>query len=291
MSVTELIPVALNLSLAVLVLSVGLQVTAVEVNYLIRQPGLLLRSVVSMNVAMPVIAAVAAAVLDLDPAIELAIVALALSPVPPVLPNKQEKAGGSEAYVASLLATMAVLSIVIVPLGVFSIGSAFGDAVSISPVAVLRVVGIGIVVPLLLGVAIRALAPEAERFSRIVSLAGTTLMVVAFIPVLVGVWSLLLSMVGNGALLALAAFSIIGIVVGHFLGGPAEDNRTVLALATATRHPGVAIAIATAAHPEFPTAAAVVIWHLVVGGVVSGPYAHWRTKMHAAASRSKGQTP
>jgi BASS family bile acid:Na+ symporter len=91
-------------------------------------------------------------------------------------------------------------------------------------------------------------------------------------------------MVGNGTLLAVALFTIVGIAIGHLLGGPVADNRTVLALATGTRHPGVALAIAAATFPSEKAVLAVVLWHLVVGGIVSAPYARWRTREHANAA-------
>jgi BASS family bile acid:Na+ symporter len=59
------------------------------------------------------------------------------------------------------------------------------------------------------------------------------------------------------------------------------DNRTVLALATGTRHPGVALAIAATTLPNEKAVLAVVLWHLVVGGIVSAPYARWRSRQHA----------
>jgi BASS family bile acid:Na+ symporter len=281
-SVAALIPVAINLSLALIVLAVGLQASLADATYLLRHPRLLVRSLLAMNVIMPVVAAAAAALLALDPAIELAIIALALSPIPPLLPHKQSKAGGTESYIASLLVTMAVVSIVVVPLGIEVLDAVFDRDVHVAPAVVLRIVGIGIILPLMLGLAVRRLAPEAERMAGMVGLCGFALLVGAFLPVLVQRWPLFVSMVGNGALLVLVLFACLGLAVGHVLGGPVDDNRAVLALATATRHPGVAIAIATAADPTLHAVMAVVLWHLVVGAIVSIPYVRWRARTHAA---------
>ncbi len=281
MSVAELLPAAINLSLALIVLAVGLQARLADATYLLRHPRLLVRSLLAMNVIMPVVAAAAAALLALDPAIELAIIALALSPIPPLLPNKQSKAGGPASYIASLLVTMAAVSIVVVPIGIEVLDAVFDRDVHVAPAVVLRIVGIGIILPLLLGVVIRHFAPAAERMARGVGLCGLVLLAVAFLPVLVLRWPLFVSMVGNGTLLVLVLFACLGLAVGHALGGPVDDNRAVLALATATRHPGVAIAIATAADPTLRAVMAVVLWHLVVGAIVSLPYVRWRAKVHA----------
>jgi BASS family bile acid:Na+ symporter len=59
-----------------------------------------------------------------------------------------------------------------------------------------------------------------------------------------------------------------------------SDNRSVLALATSTRHPGVALAIAGSLFPDQQTVLSVVLWHLIVGAVVCAPYVNWRQHEH-----------
>ena len=56
--------------------------------------------------------------------------------------------------------------------------------------------------------------------------------------------------VGNGTILAMVVFVIVAVAVGHWLGRPDPAEQTTLALATASRHPGLAMAIATANFPE-----------------------------------------
>lgn len=42
------------------------------------------------------------------------------------------------------------------------------------------------------------------------------------------------TLIGNGTVIALAVFVLVGLAVGHFLGGPAPENRTSLAFSTAS---------------------------------------------------------
>jgi bile acid:Na+ symporter, BASS family len=79
-------------------------------------------------------------------------------------------------------------------------------------------------------------------------------------------------------------FVLIGLAAGHLLGGPDPDDRTVLALSTATRHPGVAIAIANANFPGGKLAVAAVLLYVLVSAVVSIPYLNWIKRRHAAAA-------
>jgi len=66
------------------------------------------------------------------------------------------------------------------------------------------------------------------------------------------------------------------------LGGPDPNDRTVLALSNATRHPGVAIGIAHAAGSDDPNVVAAVFLSLLVAIVVCAPYTQLRRRSAAA---------
>jgi len=285
MNPEQLIMLAIKASIMLLVFGLGLNAGWRDTTYLFRQPGLLLRSYLSMGIIMPLFAAAVAAFFDLHPAVEIAIIALALAPVPPILPGKQGKAGGTASYAIGLLVTAAVFSIVTVPVGVELMGKAFAKDAHMTPGAVAMIVLTSILAPLAAGLAVNQLAPAfAERIARPVSLLATILLVAAALPVLFTAWPAIVSMIGNGTLLALALFSIVGLTVGHWLGGDNEDNRTVLALATSARHPAVALAIAGTNFQQQKAVLAVVLLHLLVGMVVSLPYVVWRKRRHARAA-------
>jgi BASS family bile acid:Na+ symporter len=83
---------------------------------------------------------------------------------------------------------------------------------------------------------------------------------------------------------ALAGFSVTGLVVGHLLGGPGAAERMVLALATASRHPGISVAIAAAAFPQQRLVGAAVGLYLLVSALASGVYLALVRRRLAAAS-------
>ena len=276
MTIVQVLGLLINLSIALVVLGLGLQASLRDAAYLFRHRGLLARSILSMNVAMPVFATLLVLLFDLHPAIEVTIVALALSPVPPFLPRSQTKAGGLEAYIVSLLVITAVLSVIIVPFGSSLLEHVFHIDRSIPVDKIAMSLGLTVVLPLAAGMLVHDLFPAVARKSaRPVSITGLLLLVLAFIPVLFTEWGAIWSMVGNGTLVVLTIFAIVGLVIGHFLGGPDPADRVVLALATATRHPGVALIVATTYLPQPGPVLAVVLWHLVLGAVLSGPYVKW----------------
>jgi len=283
MALAQLIGPAIALSMALMVLGFALNVSLWEAGYLLRHPVLLSRSLLSMNLVMPLLAVAMAALFNLDPATEIAIIALALSPVPPIVPMEQGKAGGSRSYIVGLLIVATASAFVVVPAGVALLGWATGSDLDVSVTTIGPPILLTVLVPFAIGLLVHHVAGEhAERLATWVSVAGTIVLVTAFIPAVMQILPVLLDALGNGTILALAAFALVGLAVGHRLGGPEPDDRTVLALATATRHPGVALAAAGAASPDTNGVLAVALWHLVIGAIVAAPYIRWRRRVHAA---------
>lgn len=282
MTLQQAIGLAIQFSMALMLFSVALRSPRREVVHLLHEPGLLARSLLAMNVLMPVVAVAIAVAFDLNPAVEIALVASALAPIPPIVPGKEIRAGGRQSYVLRLLAVSGLVSIVFVPAMAALLGHGFGRPVHVAVGSITKIVAASILLPLLAGYAFRHVAPSlAGRIAKPLSTVAMVLLVAACLPVLVQVWPALKSLVGNFTLLAIVAFVLIGLAVGHVLGGPDPDHRTVLALSTATRHPAVAIAVLQGTpHPNAAIAAVLLV--LLTGMVVSIPYVKWRSRTHAA---------
>jgi BASS family bile acid:Na+ symporter len=111
---------------------------------------------------------------------------------------------------------------------------------------------------------------------------------------LIAVWPTVKLLVGNGTLGAMVLVTMAGLGVGHVLGGPTIENRLVLALSTASRHPAVAIAIAQATFPGDGLVTAAVLLELVVVTLISAPYiSHIKREVRErnAIVGISGQTP
>jgi len=286
MTLMQFIGLAIDASMFLIVFALGLQSRMQDMTYLARHPRLFFRSILAMNVVM-LLFAIGVIMLFGPPApVKIALVALAVSPVPPVLPGKQFQAGGSAGYTIGLLAGAAVVSIVFVPLVIEEVGRIFGLDMHEPIGKVASVVLISVVIPLIVGIVLRHFAPAfAERMASPISTCATVLLAIAVIPVLVVAAPTFWSLVGNGVLACLIAFTLIGVAVGHFLGGPSPNNRAVLALATGTRHPGIAIAISSINFPSQKEVLSVVLFHLIIGAIVSLPYVR-RHKRARAAERA-----
>ncbi|MGH9938965.1 MAG: bile acid:sodium symporter family protein [Blastocatellia bacterium] len=285
MSAATLILLALKASIFLNVFSLGLAASWRDVISLFRSPGRLARSVSSMYVVMPLFAAALASAFDPHPAVKIALIALAVAPIPPLLPKKEMKAGGESSYVIGLLVAVALLSIVFTPLAVELLGKVFGAPARMPPSAIARLVLMTVIAPLAAGMFVRRVAPVfAERGPSLIRLAATALLVVSVLPVLFIAWPAIESLIGDGTLAAIAAFVLVGLTAGHLLGGPAPEDRAVLALSTASRHPGVAMAIASANFPEQKLVPAAILLYLIVSAIVSIPYLAWRKRHQVGTS-------
>lgn len=285
MDLATLIPLALKAGIALMVFVLGLSASSQDVTYLLRRPGLFLRSLLAMNVVMPLFAAAVVAFFHLNPAVKIALIALAVSPIPPMLPKRALKAGGNGSYTISLLAVAALLAIVFVPLAVDLLGRAFGRTTLVGPGAIVSMVAVTVLAPLAAGLLFRRLAPAvADRLARPLSLVAFGILVVAILPVLFKILPVSWSLIGDGTLAAIVAFVLVGLAVGHLLGGPEPEHRTVLALATACRHPGIALAIATATFPQQKLAAAAIVLYLLVNVIVCIPYMVSRQRRRASTT-------
>lgn len=286
MKAAEVILLVVRASLALTVLAVCLNARTGDATYLLRHPILLLRSFVAMNVVMPFVALWFAIVFALNPAVKVALITLAISPVPPVLPGKALKSGGDSSYTVSLLTTMSALSIVVIPLTMACFGVLFDLPLSVRPTTIANIVVNGILIPVAIGLGTRRFVPVlANKLVRPIDIVARTMLVAGLIPLLVTTWPAVHSVVDDGTLLAIVGITAIGLGVGHTFGGPARDDRPVLALATASRHPAVAVAVASAMFPNERMVGAAVVANVVVAAIVSLPY----VRLSHRALRSSAQ--
>ena len=79
-------------------------------------------------------------------------------------------------------------------------------------------------------------------------------------------------LLGGGTLAAVLAMILAGLVTGYLLGGPVKEHRAALALAAATRHPGVALGVVAAAFPGQRLALAAVLIPVVLNVLVGIPF-------------------
>src|SRR5262249_2546785 len=160
MNLADLIQLGVKASIVLTVFALGLKASPQDAIYLFKRPGLLIRSVLSMSIVMPVFVVVLVSAFNfLHPAVKIALGALSVSPVPPVLPKKVRKAGGTGSYTIALLVAAGLFAIVLVPLTLHVFGIIFAIPRGISPREIAMIVLITILAPLAAGIAVHVMAP------------------------------------------------------------------------------------------------------------------------------------
>ena len=278
MSLQTLILFVLKASILLNVFAIGLKAGVHDATYMFRRPGKLAKALLAMNILMPLFAVAFVLAFHLKHAVEVALVALAVSPVPPILPRKLRKAGATESDTIGLLVAVGILAIVFVPAAMEILERVFHVPLRMTFASVAALVFFTIILPLALGIAVHTLAPvAADRLVNPIAKIASIALLLSAVAILFSGAPAIWELTGNGTLVAIAAFVLVGLLIGHFVGGPKPENRTGLALATASRHPGIAIALAVANFPEEKLAISAVLLYLLVNILVSIPY-HILTK-------------
>src|SRR5688572_19611669 len=109
MTTAEIIILAAKLSIVGMVFALGLRSKPEDVAELLGRPGLLFRSFLAINIVPPLFAIAAVMLLPLRLEVEVMLIALSLSPIPPLLPGKASSARGDRSFAIALLVVFAVL--------------------------------------------------------------------------------------------------------------------------------------------------------------------------------------
>jgi bile acid:Na+ symporter, BASS family len=274
--VTLVLLLLVKLAVAAMVLAIGMSTSFLDVAYLWRRPGLLLRSVLAMYVAVPLAAVLVATITPAAPGVKAALLVLAVSAGAPLLPRKLGSTGNG-AYVFSLSVTSSLLAILIVPAWISLLARQFDVSGQVSSADVSISIVKAFLLPLLIGIVFRVAAPaRSEQVAgRLLKVAGVVL-ILAGIAVFLLHWDIVLEMRAPG-LLALLALIVAALGIGHLLGGPNPEDRTVLAIACATRHVGIAVVVATTFRG--PRTLVVIAAYVITSAFVSIPYLIWRRHM------------
>jgi len=274
-----------------LMLAIGVNHSFRQVTYLARQPGLLVRSLLSVIVVVPGIVGVLLWAFPLPPAVATGLALLAAAPGAPLTTKRTEMAGGELPYAVNLQLTLAVLAVVVTPLILSVYFSIFDLLIErVAPLEVARQVARVTFLPVVVGFLIRRFLPAvAARIGNPLRILSNILLIILVLVVVVFLAMapdlramLYLGWAGTLAIVLIVALSL---AAGHILGGPTQEKRAVLAVASIARNVGLALFLVglTDYGQQFvPT----LLTYLILGGILSVPYALWskrRVKLEGAA--------
>ncbi|MDO6479180.1 bile acid:sodium symporter family protein [Shimia thalassica] len=194
-----LLDVALPLSLAFIMFSLGYGLTFSDFGRVLSMPRAALTGVFLQIVAVPVVAYIALMIVDLPPALAFGVMILAFCPGGVTSNILTKIAGGTVALSITLTAVVSLLSVVTVPvLASWAASTFLGDAAIEVNVTSIGVSMFAITAaPALIGLLVRFVAPDfAQRTEGAVSGIAVVLFVIILVAALATNWDMFTANVG-----------------------------------------------------------------------------------------------
>ena len=122
-------------TLFTIMFDLGLAIVPGEFRWVFARPGLLLRALFSVLVAMPALAWLVARLLDLPRAAEVGIMLMAVAPGAPVALRRSLGAGGHRSFAPALQIAVAVLAVGSMPLWIAAFNEYYAGSATADPLA------------------------------------------------------------------------------------------------------------------------------------------------------------
>lgn len=263
----------------------GLAIEPGAFHRILRRPGLLLKGLFAVLVAVPALAWLVARAFDLPRPVAVGILLMAISPGAPIALRRSLGAGGHRSYAPALQIAVVLLAVVSMPLSIAAFNEYYGGTATVDPRHLARQVFVAQLLPLGLGVLARTLtASGAAWLEPKLRRVGGVLLIVLLVLALIDIWEVVVG-AGLRATLAIATVTLLAIGVGHALGGPEPATRTATAISSAARNPGLALLVATL-NAASPAITATILAYFVIAALTLIPYVFWRRRATAPASAS-----
>ncbi len=277
MDTSQLLGLWLFAGVAPLVVAVGMRARPGASLLLLRRPELGVPAMVTMFVLQPAFVLLVVWGLDLRPGVGAALLAFSVAPVLPPWGKKGYAPGAATDYVIGLELLSAVVTMIAVPVWIWIAQGVFGVLTVREPWSLEIILLATIGLPMALGMGITRYRPaSAERTAFLVDRVGGIILLTGMVALVALRWRAMFDVVGRGTLAVILLVIAVGLLVGHVVGGPDPRRRGALASANVSRHPAVALLLATGALPDYQSAAlGTVILYLLAVMLVPIPYERW----------------
>jgi BASS family bile acid:Na+ symporter len=270
----------------------GLRGASSEGTWLLKRPGLLTRSLVTILVIIPAFTMLLLKLFGASPAttagLTIAVIAIGIGPAAAFTQAKdQEK---SLPFEIGLNVVLLAVAILFIPLFLSLHGAIYHHHVRLGIAQVAQVVLTRAMIPLVLGLVAgrffpRLVAPAAKYGGWFIQLV----MLVVVAAALIATWRVLLGL-GARTWLICAVVVIAEIAVSHAAGGPTPETRRTLAAFGAIRFPALALLLASAA-PRGREFVPVVLAYVLVSTAVVALYGAATSARRASGRKVPGPRP
>ncbi len=231
-------------------------------------------AIFAVVVVVPALAVLLLKAFGVGGPVAVGIVLMAISPGAPVALRRSLDAGGSREFAPGLHLAVVTLAVLTVPASVAILDRIFSVEFEVTPLDIGRQVFFAQLIPLALGVLLRAVRPVfAARVEAPLARFGNLLLLALAFMVLADLPSIVKA-VGWTPTIAGVGVTVCALGVGMVFAWRDRDLRSAAAVAAAMRNPGLALVIATANRVP-PEVTAAVIGYALGLGVTLVAFVHW----------------
>jgi BASS family bile acid:Na+ symporter len=248
-------------------LGMGLGLTVSQIITPLRNPRLVVLSLLANFVLMPLAALGLATVLRLDPPLGVGLLLLGTAAGAPFLPKLAQLAKGSLAFSVGLMTLLMIVTVVYLPL----VLPLLLAGVSVNPVKIASSLFLFMLLPLAVGLAAKAwFSVVASRIKPVLDKVSNLSLILLVLLMIATNIKNVLAVFGTGGILAGLLLIAVGLGAGWLLGGPGMDTRSVLALGTAQRNIAAALVVGGQSFSD-PKVVVMVIVVAIVGLLILMP--------------------
>ena len=232
-----------QITIFLLMLTIGLNEGFRNLSLLWRRPSLLVRCLIASFILVPLAAMAIVAIVPMSPTTRIGLMAMAICPGAPLMYKKLTQMKAVTSLAGSFQVTISLFAILVVPIWVLILNHLYPAQATVNSVDVFKQVVAVQFIPITVGLALHEWASDLaddlmEPVTKISSFMFLgmviILLIVALLPIL---------KVGIVTAIGVVLFVAASIVIGHYLGGPEPETRLTIALANSTRNAGLALAL------------------------------------------------
>lgn len=226
-----------------------------------------LRALLANFVVLPALAVGVSRLLGLDTMLSAALLVLATAPAGPVVIKAAAMAKGDSALAVGLVVSVLTLGVVTQPV----VLPLLLDGVTVHAGTIVRILLFTVLIPLLLGLALRARAPALAARLQLPLQRVSSISLFLFVTLLPALqWRELVELLSSRAFPAALLFAAACAATGWLLGGPQAGPRRILTLCCSQPNLGAAFVIANQNFQD-PRVTLMLLMALVAGALVMLP--------------------
>jgi BASS family bile acid:Na+ symporter len=258
--------------------SFGLRLTLSEIIEPLRDIRLLLMTLATNFVIVPLAGVLLANLLGLEEDLRIGLILISIVAGAPLVPKLAQIAKANIPFAVASTALLVVATVIYLPL-VFPLVL---PGVHLDTMSIVRPLAIQIVLPLVVGLIVDYISrDEADILLPVLGQIANVSLTLMLVLMLGGNVGNVIGLIGTGSILAAILLIAVAMITGYILGGPDDATKRTLSMATGQRNLAAAFVVATSSFADRPTVVVFLAAAGLLAMIIMMPIAGWLGKRAA----------